>query len=50
MDVDNFNLRVAPEVLAQLGDVDVHGARVEVVVIYPDGLQGEVTLQDLVGV
>ena len=36
--------------LAQLGDVDIHGAGIEIVVVDPDGLQGEVALQDLVGV
>ena len=36
--------------LAQLGDVHVHRTGVEVVVVNPDGLQGEVALQNLVGV
>ena len=49
VDVDDFNLRVVFQVLAQLGDIDVHRTSVEVVIINPDGLQGEVALQDFVG-
>ena len=36
--------------LAQLGDIDVHRASVEVVVVNPDGLEGEVALEDNVDV
>ena len=36
--------------LAQFCDVDIHRTGIEIIVINPDGLQGEVTLQDLVGV
>ena len=50
VDVDDLDGGVIFEFLAQLGDVNVHRARVEVVVIDPDGLQGEVALQDLVHV
>ena len=39
VDVDDFYLRVVLEVLSQFCDIHVHGARVEVVVVYPDGLQ-----------
>ena len=49
MNIDDLNLTVILEVLAQLGDIHIHGASVEVVVVDPDGLQGEVALQDLVG-
>ena len=48
MDVDDFNLAVGLQVLTQLGDVDIHRAGIEVVVVNPDGLQGEVALQDLI--
>lgn len=47
--VDDLNLRIILEVLAKLGDIDIHGAGIEVVVIDPDGLQGKVALQYLVG-
>ena len=50
VDVDDFNLRVVLQMLAQLGDINVHRACVEIVVVNPDGLQREVTLQNLVGV
>ena len=50
MDIDNLNLRIVLQMLAQLGDIDIHGTGIEVVVVNPDGLQGEVALQDLVGV
>ncbi len=50
MDVDDFDGRVILEMLAQLGDVDVHGAGVEVIVVNPDGLEGEVALEYLVDV
>ena len=49
MDVDDFYLVVVLKVLAQFCDIDVHGASVEIVVINPDGLKGEVALQDVVG-
>ena len=49
VDVDDFDLRIVFQVLAQLGDIDVHRAGVEVVVVDPDGFQGEVALQDFVG-
>ena len=49
VDVDDLDVGIVAEQLAQLGDVDVHAAGVEVVVVYPDGLQGVVTLQHLVG-
>ena len=35
--------------LAQLGDVHIHAAGIEIIVVNPDGLQGKVTLQYLVG-
>ena len=50
MDVDDFNLVVVLEVLAQFCDVHVHRACVEVVVVNPYGLEGKVALQNLVGV
>ncbi len=50
VDVDDFHAVVSLEVLAELGDIDIHGARVEIVVINPDGFQCEVTLQHFVGV
>lgn len=50
VDVDDFYAVVSLEVLAELGDIDIHGARVEIVVINPDGFQCEVTLQHFVGV
>ena len=49
VNVDNLNLRIVLQVLAQLGNIDVHGAGIEVVVVYPDSLQGEVALQNLIG-
>ena len=30
-------LRIGPEELAQFGDIDIHAAGVEVVVVHPDG-------------
>ena len=48
VDVDDLNLVVVFQVLAQLGDVNVHRASVEVVVVNPDGLQCEITLVALV--
>ena len=50
MDVDNLNLGIILQMLAQFGDVDIHRTGIEVVVVDPDGLQGEVALQDLIGV
>ena len=39
VDVDDFNRWVVFEVLTQFGDVHVHRASVEVVVVDPDGLE-----------
>ena len=36
------------EVLAELGDVDVHGTGVEIVVVNPDCLEGVVTFKNFV--
>ena len=44
MDVNDLDLRIVLQVLAQLGDVDVHRTGIEVVVVDPDGLQGKVAL------
>lgn len=50
VDIDNLYLGIVFQMLAQLCDIDIHRAGVEVVIVYPDSLQGEVTLEDLVGV
>ena len=49
MNVDDFDAWVILQMLAQLSDINVHRTCVEVVVVNPNGLQGEVTLQDLIG-
>ena len=49
MDVDDLNLVIILEVLTKLCDVNIHRTCVEVVIINPDGLQGEIALEDLVG-
>ena len=49
MDVDDFNLIILFEVLTKLGDVNIHRASVEVVVVNPDSLQSIVALQYFVG-
>ena len=48
MDVDDLDRGIVLEVLAELGDVYVHRAGVEVVVVDPDGLEGVVAFEDLV--
>ena len=48
MDVDDLNLVIILEVLTKLCDVNIHRTCIEVVIINPDGLQGEVTLEDLI--
>ena len=50
VDVDDLDRGIVFEVLAELGDVYVHRACVEVVVVDPDGLEGEVALEYLVDV
>ena len=50
VDVDDFHLFVHAQVLTQLGDVHVHGAGVEVVVVDPDLFEGEIALEDFVHV
>ena len=49
VDVDDLDARVVFQELAQLRDINVHAAGIEVVVVYPDRLQGVVALQYLVG-
>ena len=44
VDVDNLYLVVVFQVLAQLGDIDIHRPRIEVVVVNPNRLQSEVAL------
>ena len=48
MDIDNLNLRIIFEKLAQLGDIHIHASGVEVIVVDPYRLQGVVALQNLV--
>ena len=50
MDVYDFHVGVGTQVLAQFGDVNVHAAGIEVVVVHPDCLESEVALQNFVGV
>ena len=49
VDVDNLYLVIILQMLAQLGDIHVHRPCIEVVVVNPDGLQGIVALQYLIG-
>lgn len=49
VNVDNLYLVIVTQMLAQLGDVHVHAAGVEIIVVYPNGFQGIVTLKYLVG-
>ena len=49
MNVDNLNLRIILKMLAQFGDINIHRAGIKVIVVYPDGLQCEVALKNLVG-
>ena len=50
VNVYNLDVRVLTQVLTQLCDIHIHRTGIEVVVVNPDGLQGEVTLQNLVRV
>jgi len=50
MDVDDLYIRITSEVLAELRDVHVHRASVEVVVIDPNLLESEIALKDFVHV
>ena len=49
MDIDDFYLVVVLQMFTQLRDIHIHRTGIEIVVIYPDGLQGEIALQDVVG-
>ena len=48
--VVDFDFGVSLEELAQLGDIDIHAAGVEVVVVHPDGLECQVALEHVVDV
>ena len=50
MDIDNFDGGVVLKVFAQLGDIYVHRAGVEVVIVNPDGLERVVAFENLVDV
>ena len=41
MDIDNLNLRIFLQMLAEFGDIHIHRARIEVVVVNPDGLNAK---------
>ena len=44
VDVDNLYCRVLLEMLAELGDVHVHAASIEVIVVDPNRLQRKLAL------
>jgi hypothetical protein len=48
VNVEDFDFAVLAKVFAQLGDVDVHAPGIEIVVVDPDRLEGEVTFQHLI--
>ena len=48
--VQDFNIFVALQMLAKFGDIYIHASGIEVIVVNPNGLQGKVALQHLVGV
>ena len=48
MDIDDFDLIIVLQMLTQLGDIHIHRAGVEIVIVDPNGLQGKVALQDLI--
>ena len=50
VDVDDFYIFIVFEMFAELRDVNIHWARIEVVVVNPNGLQSIVALKDFVGV
>lgn len=50
VDIDDFDRRVILEVLAELGDVHVHRAGVEIVIVNPYGLEREVAFEYFVDV
>ena len=49
MNIDDFDGVVLLQVLTQLGDIHIHTAGIEIIVINPNGLQSEVALQDFIG-
>lgn len=44
VDIDDFYVVVVLEVLTQFGNIYVHGAGIEVVIVNPNGFQGKVAL------
>ena len=50
VNVDNLYHRVVLKQLALFGDINIHAAGIEIVVVYPDALQSEVPFQNLVHV
>ena len=42
--IDDFNAVIILEMLAQLGDIDIHASGIEVIVVDPNGLQRIVAL------
>ena len=50
MDVDYLYLIIVFQMLAQFGDIHIHRTSIEIVVVYPDGLQSKIALEYLVAV
>ncbi len=50
VDIDDFNVFFILQMFAQLGDVNIHASGIEVIVINPDGFQGEVAFKHFIGI
>ena len=52
LSVDIYNLYrgILAKMFAKLGDVHIHGAGVEIIVVNPDGLEGKVALKYFIDV
>ena len=48
VNIDNLYLRIILQMLAQLGDLNIHRTRIEIVVVNPDCLQCKIALQDFI--
>ena len=50
VNVEDFDVIVIFQMFTQFGDINVHAAGIEIIVVNPNGFQSEVTLQNLVSV
>jgi hypothetical protein len=50
MNVDDFNFRIVFQMFPEFGNVNIHTTGIEIIIVDPNGFQGKVAFQNLVGI